>query len=439
MDFARDTEILAHVGPGTPTGKLMRQYWIPALLSSELKAGGDPVRLMLLGERLLAFREPSGKVGILDHRCPHRCASLFYGRNEEGGIRCSYHGWKFDADGNCIDMPNLPPHRQFRDKVHARSYRTVERNGMIWTYMGDREVAPPLPAFEGALLPENELELTAVQRECSWLQSLEGDIDTSHFGFLHAGNVNGDDIPEDDIQKWAVYERAPEFHVAQTDWGTMYAAYRKADPGFTFWRFAHFAFPFFTMIPDGVFEGHIVSRAWVPMDDTHTMMFLWRWTGYQRRPRTLKDGKSMPGLRFSNEYLPNTTDWYGRWRLKANASNDYELDREAQRTSIFCGLDGVHLQDQAITESMGPITDFGYEHLASSDQMIVRTRRRLLQSVEDLVKGDVTPPGVDNPTVYRGARSGDFIAPETVGWLEAYADEVRRARNPTGLLSYAAE
>jgi phenylpropionate dioxygenase-like ring-hydroxylating dioxygenase large terminal subunit len=434
-----DTATLTRVGPGTPMGNLMRQYWVPALKSSELVAGGDPVRLVLLGERLVAFRDASGAVGIMDHRCPHRCASLFFGRVEDGGIRCAYHGWKFDVTGQCVEMPNLPPHRRFEDKIRARGYRTYEAKGLVWVYMGERETLPPLPAFEAALLPESEVEITFVQRECNWLQSLEGDVDTSHFGFLHGGAVEGDQIPDDDIQKWALYDRAPDYHVAQTDWGTMYAAYRKADPGFTFWRFAHFLFPFWTMVPDARFEGHIVTRAWVPMDDTHVMMVMLRWIGVERRARTMKNGQDMPGLGFDNHLLPNTTDWYGRYRLRENAANDYELDREAQRSSIFSGISGVHLQDQAITESMGAITDFDWEHLASSDQMIVRTRRRLLQAVEDLARGGVTPPGVDNPAVYQGARSGDFIAPDHVGWLQAYSDEIRRAQNPTGVLRYAAE
>src|SRR5690606_25117454 len=153
--------------PGTPMGELMRQYWIPAAKSAELTADGDSVRLMLVGEKLVDVRDSNGKVGIKDHRCPHRCASLFFGRHEDGGIRCVYHGWKFDADGNCTDMANVPPHQDFKHKVHAKAYKTAERNGIVWVFMGDQTKVPDLPPFEANLLPESEVNIWFVMRECS--------------------------------------------------------------------------------------------------------------------------------------------------------------------------------------------------------------------------------------------------------------------------------
>ena len=154
MSKRKDSEDLVRVGPGTMMGDLMRQYWIPAVISSELASDGAPLRLMLLGERLIAFRDSSGRVGVMDHRCPHHCASLFLGRNEEDGIRCVYHGWKYDVAGNCVDMPNAPPHQDFKHKVKAKTYRVAERNGLIWVYMGKRKEASPLPAIEASLMPE---------------------------------------------------------------------------------------------------------------------------------------------------------------------------------------------------------------------------------------------------------------------------------------------
>src|ERR1700720_3375864 len=212
MSKQKDTEDLDRVGSGTVVGEMMRQYWIPAAMSSELERDGAPMRLMLLGERVIAFRDSSGRVGVMDHRCPHRCASLFLGRNEENGIRCVYHGWKFDAAGNCIDMPKTPPHQDYKDKVKAKAYKVAERNGLVWVYMGARKEAPPLPAIEAALLPETELQISLVERECNWLQALEGDIDTSHFGFLHAGNLQLEDVPADNLMRYTVTNRAPEFH-----------------------------------------------------------------------------------------------------------------------------------------------------------------------------------------------------------------------------------
>jgi len=440
MTTASESELLTRVGPGTPLGRMMREYWIPAAMSSELKPDGDPMRLMLLGEKLIAFRDSRGRVGIMDHRCPHRCASLFFGRNEDEGIRCAYHGWKFDVEGNCLDMPNVPPHQAFPQKVKAKVYPTLESYGLIWTYMGTRAEPPPLPCFEAVMLQEEERNLLSVQRECNWLQALEGDIDTSHLGFLHQGSVKFEDADPTSNGKYALLNRTPEYHVADTDWGTMYAAHRPADAGNTYLRFAHFMFPFWTLPPDGAFGNHIVARAWVPMDDTHTMFVHLSWKRTTPGLRKLKDGSPIPGMSISQDYLPNGTGWYDRWRLKANSSNDYLIDRDLQRQNIvYSGIEGIHLQDQAITESMEPIADHTFEHLAISDFMLTRTRRRIINATRAFVEGGIAPPGVDNPEVMGGARSGDFVVPNSVGWLQAYADEMRTADNPTGALRIAAE
>src|SRR5580698_9873548 len=184
MLSAEDNELLTRVGPGTPMGELMRRFWIPALMSKELEADGEPIRLMLLGEKLIGFRDTNGKVGIMDHECPHRLASLFYGRNEEGGIRCIYHGWKFDTEGNCLDMANVPPHQDFKANVKAKAYKTIERNGVIWTFMGEGE-APGLPEFPVCMHSPDEIVMNRQPSDCNWLQVIEGDQDTSHAGFLH--------------------------------------------------------------------------------------------------------------------------------------------------------------------------------------------------------------------------------------------------------------
>src|SRR6202012_459255 len=189
MTTAAENEFLSRIGPGAPMGALLRQYWVPACLSSELVADGDPLRLMLLGERLVAFRDSAGQIGVFDQRCPHRCASLFFGRNEEGGLRCVYHGWKFDVEGNCTDMPNVPPAQDFKHRIKAKAYKVVERAGFVWTYMGKRAEPPELPALEVLNLPEDQRVTRVHQRECNWFQSLEGDIDPSHFGFLHIGGL----------------------------------------------------------------------------------------------------------------------------------------------------------------------------------------------------------------------------------------------------------
>ena len=433
----KDTEDLVRVGPGTVMGDLMRQYWIPAAMSAELKADGDPMRLALLGEKLIAFRDSSGRVGIMDHKCPHRCASLFLARNEENGIRCVYHGWKFDAEGNCVDTPNLAGNPDFKNRIKAKAYKAAERNGLVWVYMGKRQEAPPLPQIEATLLPETEVTISFVQRECNWLQALEGDIDTSHFGFLHAGGIAPEIVPEDSLFPFTVTNRAPEYHVTDTDAGTMYAAYREAEPGRTYWRFANFMLPFWTQTPQGKFTEHLHNRAWVPMDDNHTMFVSLTW---RRHPPSIgpdRQGRTMPGFQRAFDYLPNTTDWHGRWRLRGRPENDWLIDRDAQRYGgNYTGIEGIHAQDQAVTESMGPITDHLFEHLAPSDRMIMATRRRLLDTARALAEHGTVPPGVDEPSVMYPVRSGDFVTDARLGWRDAYERETRAAVRP---LKMAAE
>lgn len=439
MTSARDSKTLTQIGPGTPMAELMRQYWLPAAKSSELKTDGPPMRLMLLGEMLIAFRDSSGRVGIMDHRCPHRCASFFFGRNEENGIRCVYHGWKFDAEGNCVDMPNVPPHQDFRQKVKAKAYRAEERNGLIWAYMGSRRKPPPLPALEAALLPEDQVRISFFQRECNWMQALEGDVDTSHFSFLHFGALAPDDISPDHVGRLNVTDRMPRYEVRETDWGIMYGAHRPESPGVNYWRVAHFLFPFWTMPPHGDMADHVWTRAWVPLDDTHTMFVELSWSERSPGLRTLKDGTPIPGIEPKMEYLPNTTAWLGRWRLAANAANDYMIDREAQGTDTYTGIGGIYLQDQAVTESMGAITDHAFEQLAPSDHMITQTRRRLVRAARALAKDGKVPPGVDNSEMFLNARGGDFLAAEGTDWTKAYEENLRASLDPTGRLRQAAE
>jgi hypothetical protein len=221
----------------------------------------------------------------------------------------------------------------------------------------------------------------------------------------------------------------------------MYAAYRPCGKDEIYWRFAHFMFPFWTIPPDGAFRDHVIARAWVPMDDEHMMFVHCMWKKSAPGLRRRKNDDPIPGMTpvLPQDFLPNTTDWYGRWRLKANSSNDYLIDREAQRTNtLYAGIAGIHLQDQAVTESMGPIVDHSFENLAISDLMISRTRKRIVRAVRAHAEG-IVPPGVDNPETYQGARGGDFVGPASIGWLQAYSDEVRASQNPTGVLRIAAE
>ena len=413
----KDNELVTRVGRGTPMGELMRQYWVPAMLSSELpRPDCPPVRVLLLGEKLIGFRDSGGQVGLLANNCPHRGASLFYGRNGGCGLRCVYHGWKFDVTGRCVDMPSEPPESNFKDKVRATAYPCRERGGVIWAYLGPRQTPPPLPDLEPNQLPDEQTMAIAYARDCNWLQALEGDIDTAHIGFLHFGSEDPADQEPGTFRYYTLADRTPRYAVLDTDYGSMYGAYRPAGPGRNYWRIAQFLFPFWTMTPTGLLGRQIVARAWVPMDDEHMIMFMMvPRLGPADQLTRFRQGARPPAL------LPNTTGWLGRFRLEANEDNDYFLDRDAQeRDEEYSGITGVHLQDQAITESMGPVYDRTQEHLGSSDTMVIRVRRRLIGAARSLADDGTVPPGVDKPEVYR-QRSGGVILGEDEDWVEATA------------------
>ena len=424
-----DNQLMCRVGPGTPMGDLMREYWIPVLLSSELEApDGPPLRTRMLGENLIAFRDSAGRVGMVADACPHRGASLFFGRNEEEGLRCVYHGWKFDVTGACVDMPSEPAESNFKSKVRAHAYPCNERSGIVWVYMGDLDPPPPLPDLEANMLPDGEYAIGKTLRFCNWFQALEGDIDTGHAGFLHYGLADAEVLPKGSFDYYAVRDRDPKFVVEVTDFGTSYGAYRPAEDGEYYWRIAHFLFPFYTMIPTGFLGEEVRFGAWVPVDDEHVMS----WRVSSRRPMRPGAGapsrSGIPGAAASGETVPDTTDWLGKFRLAARAENDYLIDREEQKTQSYTGIKGIFTQDQAVTESMGPIYRREHEHLGTSDAMVIRTRRRAIAAARALAEDGVTPPGALEPELYK-RRSGGIILPRD---FDAMA--VTRDREQKGIL-----
>jgi phenylpropionate dioxygenase-like ring-hydroxylating dioxygenase large terminal subunit len=424
MITAAENELLTRVGRDTPMGKFMRQFWIPACLSSELVVDGQQIRLMLLGEKLIAFRDTGGRVGIFDHRCPHRCASLFLGRNEDHGLRCAYHGWKFDVDGNCLDQPNLPDKNRYPAGVKARAYQTIEQGGLVFVYMGERKAAPPLPEID-AILPEvpDDRNIALTHRECNWLQAVEGDVDTSHLGFLHAGHIDASRMDPNDPATYSVKNKSPRINVTETEFGTMYSAQRAAMEGHDHHRFASFIYPFWVVYPSDKMERNLSANAWVPINDEHTMIFnidLQRASGKFKSLR-YADGTVIPGMARPLQYLPRTNDWMGRWRPVPNLSNDHQADWEMKRRGdSYTGIVGIPLQDQAIQETMDPIVDRTMEHLASSDRMVMLTRRVLLRAVKDYQETGKLPVVLDKAELCRQARGGDVISTVGTDWLDAY-------------------
>jgi phthalate 4,5-dioxygenase len=440
---AEDNEILTRVGPGTLMGDLLRQYWVPALLSTELPAPDcPPVRVRLLCENLIAFRTTSGQVGLIEDACPHRAASLFFGRNEQDGIRCIYHGWKFDITGQCVDMPSEPEDSRYVHKVKATVYPCVERGGLVWTYMGPRKVPPPLPDLEPNMMVDGRGGVTRVNMfDWNWFQCMENNMDTIHAAWLHFGSVPYEDAidpelakqaypagPVDDL-KYIVQHRSARYLVKETDFGCSYTAMRPTapdTPGYDYHRTMHWLFPWVTMttvIRLGQAANCVLT---VPIDDTHTMS--WGMTT-GRLDQPPNPDRPRPNPKGGDRgILPNTADWLGRFRLaflqETAASGDYDfgIDREEQRTSRtqtgFSGLPSVPVQDGAITWSQGAIVNRTREHLATTDAMVIRVRRRLISAAKALREHGTIPPGVDEPRVYR-QRSGWAMLPEGTDWWEA--------------------
>jgi len=419
-----DNETLTRVGPDTPMGALLRRYWIPVVQASELEAGGRVKRVMLLGERLVAYRARNGAPGLIGEFCPHRLASLYFGRVEDSGMRCVYHGWKFGLDGQCVEMPSEPPESAFAAKIRHTAYPCVERGGVVWTYMGP-ETPPPLPDLEWTLLPPAHVFMSKRVQECNWFQALEGGIDSSHIGFLHAP-LRADDedlVRQLDSASFGVGaavqtpDRAPRFDVVDTDYGVMIGAVRSRPDGQAYWRVSQFLMPFYTMPPTDLEARIVQSHIWVPMDDTSVVNWMVTW--HPDRPLTREEllphveGKGSHVI----DYLPPTSEPYGDIRTADNRANDYGMDWERHRTTMFCGIPGFGVQDQAIQESQGRIVDRTREHLGTSDTAIIRVRRRLLNAARALREQGSPPPGRE-PASFLVRSASVLVAPEA-DWVQA--------------------
>ena len=397
-----DNERLTRVGSGTPMGELMRRYWIPAGFSRQIeKPDSPPVRVKLMGERLVLFRDSKGRVGLLGEHCPHRTASLFFGRNEECGLRCVYHGWKFDIDGNCIDLPSEPRDYNLQARVKAKAYPCLERGGLVWAYMGPLAEKPDFPALEWAHLPDTHRYATRHIQECNWLQGLEGGFDSSHLSFLHGGGAR---------EEMAVVPT--RYEVIPTDFGFVAGSGRDLGADGTFWTANVMLMPFHKIIASTPAAAHV----WAPIDDENTMLYSIDF--HPTRPLTGEDlarSKAFNGIHTEN--IPGTD------RAVQNRDNDYLIDRALQSSGrSFTGMRGLGIQDCAIQESMGPIADRTIEHLGISDTAIVKIRRLLLQALKDHAAGKPLP-GAD-PRSYR-VRSARFKAPSGATFAQTMERHVR--------------
>jgi phthalate 4,5-dioxygenase len=403
---------LTRTGPGTPLGRLFRSYWIPALLSEELpEPDCPPVRVKLLSERMIAFRDSEDRLGLLDEFCAHRGVSLWFGRNEECGLRCPYHGWKYDVTGQCVDMPNEPEHSSFAKKVRLKTYPLVQRGSVLWTYMGPPTSQPPLPEYEFATVPASHSFVSKRLQECNWLQAMEGGIDSSHVSFLHRGDLKTDPLFKGTrSNRYNLTDMRPVFEVVESAGGLYIGARRNAENGHYYWRITQWVMPSYTMIPPR--GGHPVhGHLWIPIDDENC----WTWSFDYHPTRPLTDaeaGAMREGKGIHVKYVPGT------YRPLANKDNDYLMDRVAQREGrTFSGIEGFAMQDASLQESMGPIVDRTKETLVSTDSGIIMARQRLLRALRALEGSGTTPPGVD-PTHQR-VRSASLVLPPDQSFKDA--------------------
>jgi phthalate 4,5-dioxygenase oxygenase subunit len=409
MLSTEDNERLTRVGPSTPMGALFRRYWIPALLSEELTdPDGAPVRVRLLGEDLVAFRDTNGDVGLVDAFCPHRRAPMFFGRNEECGLRCVYHGWKFDTDGACVDMPSEPPDSLFKTKVTIAAYPTWEGGGMIWTYMGPRELQPPPPDHELVRAPAEHRFVSKAFEDCNYLQALEGGIDPTHATILHNVKIGDRSF----LNKYD--ELVASLEIDVTDYGFTYAGIRSHD-GFDWIRVYNWIMPSFHMRGSvaGLFQkpgqiptmnGHI----WVPIDDHKSWVFSFTYSADPAQP-------------ISKQHLEEQETRLGRGTNMGpghiplrNKSNDYMIDRNLQKTKTMTGIAGVNTQDYALQEGMGAILDRSKEHVGTTDRAIILLRKILLETLTAMESG--MPLKAIDPVSYRHIRAVDRTIPKGTQW-----------------------
>ena len=420
MLTAAENETLTQTGSESPMGAVFRRYWTPALLARELpEPNSGPLRLKLLGEDFIAFRDSDGEFGIVDARCPHRGANLFFGRNEECGLRCVYHGWKFDVHGHCVDIPNASPEVASRLKPDAgiRALQVREWGDVIWAFLGDGE-APELPQFEFAKVPPSHRFVSKKFQQCNWAQACEGGLDTAHFSYLHAGINDGKKVGLHQVGKsreeiagqnepthrarfrWLIEDGDPRFTVLDHAAGALLCAARTADNDEVYYRMTQFLMPNHSLAPGNFPEDNNLGNTWVPIDDTSCWIFCYCWNP----DRPLREDECRQ-LASGSGIFAEVDDCYVPLRQR---ENDYLIDRDAQRTESYTGIRGISEQDAAIADSQGLIADRTNEMLVQTDLGVVRFRQTMFDAAASVASGS-EPLGADRPDAYF-VRSGDAVA-----------------------------
>jgi len=411
-------ELLTRTGSGTVMGRMFRSYWLPALLAEELPENGcPPVRVELLSEKLIALRDNDGRLGLIDEFCAHRGVSLWFGSHEPGGLRCAYHGWKYDVTGQCLEVPSEPADNGFCQRIKLKSYPLIARGGILWTYMGPPHQQPPLPEFEFALVAAEQRFVSKRLQESNWLQALEGGIDSSHVSWLHRAALDTDPLFKGAKgNQYNFNDAAPQFEIAEAPGGLFIGARRKAESGNFYWRITPWVMPCYTIVPpraDHPVHGHF----WVPIDD-HTC-WTWSFDFHPTRALSIAEIQAMrDGKGVHVTYVPGT------YRPRANKANEYLMDRGGQKAGrSFSGVEGIAMQDASLQESMGPIADRTRENLVGTDNGIIMARNRLLRAAKALAENGTVPPGVDPR--HHHVRSAAVVLPDEKNFLPAAGDAVR--------------
>ena len=421
MMSSADNEVLVRTNRGTPMGEYFRRYWLPFALSRELpEPDGAPIRVKVMGEELVAFRDTNGRVGLIEPRCAHRGTSLFFGRNEECGLRCVHHGWKYDVDGKCVDMPNVPRDASMQGNVSIRAYPTREFGEMVWAYLGPKEAATELPQLEHGLLPASHRYVTKRLQECNWAQSMDGAVDTAHFSFLHmpAPSVKSNDpanIAADESRiRWLREDPMPQFTIVDHDVGFVVGGSRKADGRELYWRITQFMLPSHSITPSAMPGEIYYGYTWVPVDDESCWIYVYGW--HPDRPITPEER-----AKFEKGGYGQFAELGPGYVPIRNRSNDYLIDRDDQKRRSFTGVRGIAEQDTLAQESQGAIADRTREHLTATDVGVVHFRRLMLQEAKALAAG--TEPSAPRRHQSYRLRSGGALLDSGLSF-----DEVMRQR-----------
>ncbi len=425
MMSAEQNALITRVGPGTPAGRLMRHYWQPAALVDEL-AGNRPVKpLRLLGEDLVMFRDEAGRYGLVERACPHRGADLAFGRLEDGGLRCSFHGWLFDVTGRCLQTPAEPDDSPLCANIRQKAYPVREKSGILFAYLGPGE-PPALPDLDCFLAPDDYTFAFKGLIECNWLQALEVGIDPAHASFLHRffededgygqqfrGGTADSDMPMTRLLR--EFPR-PHIEVEQTEYGLRIISLRRINDASTHVRVTNLAFPHAIVIP--MSKEMTITQWHVPIDDERCY-----WHAIFTSFGAKVDKETMRRQRLELYTFPD-------YAPRKNRTNDYGFDPHEQARETYTGMGhDINVHDQWAVESMGPIQDRTREHLGQSDKAIAAYRRILRKAIEQAGNGGDLPMVLDAASAakIRGPAAVDGIGP-TNGWQDYWKEIDRRRR-----------